>query len=141
MSRPASGYALRDIAGQCPVLSRCPVFGARRRCQPVWHWRVGSAGTAPCIAGKGVRNDPADDLGGMLAPPNVCRTRCNLLRRTEHSAAFLKRVGKEYPQPRVMEGRRRPAAEGDPLLEVFAGESEARLHRGCLSLWKSELVN
>ena len=36
---------------------------------------------------------------------------------------------------------RRPAAEGDPLLEVFAGENEVRLHRGCVSLWKSELVN
>ena len=24
---------------------------------------------------KGVRHDPPDDLGGMLAPPNVCRTR------------------------------------------------------------------
>jgi hypothetical protein len=36
---------------------------------------------------------------------------------------------------------RQPAAEGDPLLEVFAGENEVRLHRGCVSLWKSELVN
>jgi hypothetical protein len=50
-------------------------------------------------------------------------------------------LGRNILNPRVMEGRRRPAAEGDPLLEVFAGESEARLHRGCLSLWKSELVN
>ena len=29
MSRPASRYAQRDMAGHCPVLSRCPALGSR----------------------------------------------------------------------------------------------------------------
>jgi hypothetical protein len=35
MSRPASRYALRDIAGQCHVLSRCHALVARGLYQPL----------------------------------------------------------------------------------------------------------
>jgi len=36
---------------------------------------------------------------------------------------------------------RRPGTEGDPLLDVFDGERDARLHRGCLASWTSNWVN
>src|SRR4249920_1282408 len=64
-----------------------------------------------------LRHEPAHDFGGVLAPPNVCRTLRNLLRRAEYQRLFKagrngvsSTAGERRETPAMVEGRSRSSA-------------------------------